>query len=87
MKNVQEWAILDSGATSHSLVSAAPMSNVQQTMTPLTVKLPDGVYIKSSATCRLALVPGLPSKAREAHITPDLTSFTIVCRPFVQCQM
>ena len=77
MRNVQEWAILDSGATSNFLVSTAPMSNVQPTMTPLTVKLPDGANIKSTATCTLAL-PNLPAKAREAHIIPGLSHHSLL---------
>ena len=49
VKNVQEWAILDSGATSHLLVSAVPTSNVRPAITHLTVELPDGAHIKSTA--------------------------------------
>ena len=77
MKNVREWAILDSGATSHFLVLEAPMTNVRPAKTPLTVKLPDGAHIKSTATCMLAM-PDLPSKAREAHIIPGLSHHSLL---------
>ena len=72
MKNVRKWAILDLEATSYFLVLAAPMTNVQQAKTPLTVKLPDGVHIQFTATCILALLD-LSAKAREAHIIPGLS--------------
>ena len=77
MKNVQEWAILDSGATSHFLVSAAPKSNVQAAVKPLTVKLPDGAYIKLIAISTISL-PNLPEKAREAHIIQGLAHHSLL---------
>ena len=77
MKNVQEWAILDSGATSHFLVFAAPMTNVRPAKVPLTVKLSDGAHIQSTATCTLAM-PDLPAKAREAHTIPGLSHHSLL---------
>ena len=77
MEHVREWAILDSGATSHLLVSTAPMSNIQPSMTPLAVKLPDSAHIKSTTTCILAL-PDLPAKLWEAHIIPGFSHHSLL---------
>ena len=77
MKNVGEWTILDSGATSHFLVSAAPMSNVQPAMIPLTIELPNGAHVESTTACTLAL-PGLPAEAREAHSIPGLSHHSLL---------
>ena len=45
MQNVHKWAILDSGATSHFLVIAAPTTDFQEAKNPLSVKLPDGARV------------------------------------------
>ena len=55
MKNVHEWAILDSGATSHFLVIAAPTTDLQEAKNPLSVKLPDGARVRSTHTFTLAI--------------------------------
>ena len=65
MQNVHEWVILDSGATSHFLVIAAPTTDRQEAKNPLSVKLPDGARMSSTHTCTLA-IPELPVKARIA---------------------
>ena len=39
MQNFHEWSILDSGATSHFLVIAAPKSDHQEAKNPPSVKL------------------------------------------------
>ena len=62
MQSIKEWAILDSGATSHFLVTAAPTASVQVATNPLTVTIPDGSKVKSTHTCTLA-IPELPPKA------------------------
>ena len=64
---------MDSGATSHFLVTEAPKTNVQTTVNPLIVRLPDGAQVGSTTTCTLAL-PKLPVLAREGHIIPGLAS-------------
>ena len=55
MSNIREWAILDSEATSHFLVTAASVSDTQVAGTPLVVRLPDGGQVQSTHTCTLAI--------------------------------
>ena len=59
------------------MVLLAAMTNVQRAMTLLTVKLPDGTNIQSTAMCTLAM-PDLPSKAREAHIISGLSHHSLL---------
>ena len=68
---------MDSGATSHFLVTAAPTTNRQIDQTPLRVRLPDGGQVSSSHTCDLDL-PALPAKACIAHIIPGLASHSLL---------
>ena len=56
MENIKEWAILDSGATIHFLVTAASKSNVQLAINPLIIKLPDGAQVRSTAKCIQAIL-------------------------------
>ena len=77
MQNVHGWAILDSGATSHFLVIAAPTTDRQESNNPLIVKLPDGARVSSTHTCTLA-IPELPAKARIAHIIPGLAAHSLL---------
>ena len=77
LSNIHKWAIMDSGATSHFLVTAAPTTNRQIDKTPLRVRLPDGGEVSSSHTCDLD-IPALPSKARIAHIIPGLASHSLL---------
>ena len=76
-QNVHEWAILDSGATSHFLVIAAPMTDRQEAKNPLGVKLPDGARVSSTHTCTLAITD-LPAKARIVHIIPGLAAHSLL---------
>ena len=77
MQNVHEWAILYSGGTTHFLVIEAPTSDRQEAKNPMSVKLPDGVYMGSTHTCTLA-IPELPAKARNAHIIPGLAAHSLL---------
>ena len=72
-----DWAILDSGASSHFLLSSAPVHDKQVATAPLTIKLPNGATVKSSHTANIAL-PQLPPMARIAHIVPGLASHSLV---------
>ena len=47
-ENIHEWAVLDSGATSHFLVINAPVINKTPALHPISVSLPDGDKIRSS---------------------------------------
>ena len=77
LEDIRNWAILDSGATSHFLLSMAPAANVRPTKTPLRAKLPNGETIASTSECDL-MIPGLPAAARRAHIMPGLASHSLV---------
>ena len=75
--NIHTWAILDSGATSHFLVTMATKSRVSPTNDPLRVSLPNGDQVQSTHTCILAL-PQLPAKARFEHIVPGLAEYSLL---------
>ena len=77
MESIKDWEILDSGATSHFLVTAAPITNITPESNPLTVKLPYGACVSSTHTCTLNLTQ-LPTRAREGHIIPGLTSRSLM---------
>ena len=77
MKSIKDWVILDSGATSHFLVTTAPITNITPANNPLTVKLPDGACVSSTHTFTLTL-PQLPTRAREGHIIPGLASHSLM---------
>ena len=74
---INAWAIADSGATSHFLVTTAPTINKTTATCPLSVKLPDGAIIKSTHTCDLNL-PQLPGTARTGHIIPGLANHSLI---------
>ena len=59
VENIKEWAILDSGATSHFLVVDAPVNDVMTADNPINVKQPDGACVASTHTCSLR-IPNLP---------------------------
>ena len=69
--------ILDSGASSHFLLSTAPVLNKMVADRPLTVRLPNGDTVRSSHIDELDL-PLLPRGEREAHVVPGLTSHSLV---------
>ena len=75
-ENLTNWAILDSGASSH-LLSTAPLMNKKVADRPLQVKLPNGNIIHSSHIAELDL-PLLPVAGREIHILPGLASHSLV---------
>jgi len=77
MTDIKEWAILDSGATSHFLVTAAPTSEITVAKSPMKVTIPDGKSIQSTHTCKLA-IPQLPDAARIGHIIPGLASHSLL---------
>ena len=75
--NAQDWAILDSGATSHFLVAAAPVINRQVATKPLNARIPNGDIILSTEVCELD-IPALPPSARQAHILPGLAKYSLL---------
>ena len=76
-EDIKNWAILDSGATSHFLVADAPAHDVTKATTPITVQLPNGERINSTHTCNLP-IPELPASARIAHVMPGLASHSLL---------
>ena len=70
-ENIKEWAILDSGASSHFLCLDAPVTNKQPATNPITVMQPDGDAMVSTHTGDLDL-PQLPKAARRFHILPAI---------------
>ena len=77
MENIKEWAILDSGATSHFLVTEAPTSEMTIATMQIRVTIPDGLQVQSTHTCTLA-IPELPDAARIGHIIPGLASHSFL---------
>ena len=72
-ENSKDWAVLDSGATSHFLVVNATASKVTPTDNPITVTITDGTTLKSTHVRKLDL-PQLPMKTRLGHVIPGLAS-------------
>eukprot|EP00804_Cyclotella_cryptica_P003417 CCRYP_018563-RA/>CCRYP_018563-RA protein AED:0.22 eAED:0.19 QI:0/0/0/1/0.33/0.25/4/0/1155 len=73
----QHYAIFDSGATAHFLVSTAHVVNKRPALKPLTIRLPNGKHIVSTHTCNLDL-PWLPHSITEAHIVPGLSHSSLI---------
>ncbi len=46
--NPHDWAIVDSGSSSHFLTTAAPFKNMQPATTPIRAKLPNGDTMEHS---------------------------------------
>jgi hypothetical protein len=74
---IKQWAILDSGATSHFLTTDAPATNIVPATVSLIARLPNGDKVQSTHTCTLDL-PDLPADARAAHIIPGLASHSLL---------
>jgi hypothetical protein len=77
MDAIRAWAILDSGATSHFLMTAAPMTNIHPTSKLIIAQLPNGKRVHSTHTCTLD-IPALPASAQHAHIIPGLASHSLI---------
>jgi hypothetical protein len=77
MDAIQAWAILDSGATSHFLTTAAPMTNMRPTSKPIIARLLNGKRVHSTHTCTL-VIPALPTSAQHARIIPGLASHSLI---------
>ena len=77
LTNIREWAILDSGASSHFLVVGAPVTNKQVAVAPISVTLPDSDQVHSTHIGDLDM-PQLPKSARECHIILDLASYSLI---------
>jgi hypothetical protein len=60
MDAIRAWALLDSGATSHFLMTAASMTNMCPTSKPIIAWLPIGERVHSMHMCTLD-IPTLPA--------------------------
>ena len=76
-QNKKSWAILDSGASSTFLLSAAPVQDKEIATKPMRITLANGVTVESSHTANIAL-PQLPKMARIAVIVPGSASHSLV---------
>jgi hypothetical protein len=74
---IQQWAILNLGATSHFLTTSAPATNILPTALPIIARLPNGNRVHSTHTCTLN-IPSLPPGVRGAHIIPGLASHSLL---------
>jgi hypothetical protein len=74
---IKQWAILDSGPTSHFLTTDAPATNIVPAAVPLIVHLPNGDKVQSTHTCTLDL-PDLPAGTQAAHVLPGLASHLLL---------
>ncbi|KAL3792547.1 hypothetical protein ACHAW5_007907, partial [Stephanodiscus triporus] len=61
----------------HFLTTDAPASNVQPTLKPIIVRLPNGDRVHSTHTCTLD-IPNLPHGACAAHIIPGLATHSLL---------
>ncbi len=77
MDALKNWAILDSGATSHFLTLMAPVTNITPTTKPIIAQLPNGERVTSTHTCTLNIL-ALPAAVRLAHIIPNLASHSLI---------
>ena len=75
--NINKWAILDSGASSHFLAVGAPITKKEKAITPISVTLPDGTKVQSTHTRDLRITQ-LPKSARVCHIVPGLASYSLI---------
>ena len=75
--NLQNWVILDSGASSHFLLSTAPAVYKQIADVPRTVTLPNCDDVSSTHIAELNLLL-LPQASRTAYIVPGLVSHSLV---------
>ncbi len=77
MDAIWAWAILDSGTTSHFLMTAASMTNMRPTSKPIIDRLPNGKRVHSMHTCTLN-ISALPASVQHAHIISGLASHSLI---------
>ena len=80
LTNIREWAILDSGASSHFLQAEAPLIHKKKTASPVVVVTVANGNKVSSTHEGFIDVPGLTERARNAHMLPGIkhSLFSIV---------
>jgi hypothetical protein len=68
---------VDSGCTGHFILVNAPCLNKVESLTPLTVRLPNGATMDSSHTADLD-IPELNSAASKAHVFPVMAHHSLL---------
>ena len=76
-QNSLKWCILNSGTTSHLLISYALVLNKNREKYPLNMKLPNVEQEPSTKTCDMDL-PQQLKKSCKCHIIPGLVSHLII---------
>ena len=76
-KNAIKWAILDSGASSHFILSTTPCQNKAKSDHPLTIRLPNGDAVITSHICELDINEP-PDASLVVHVLPGLHSHSLV---------
>ena len=69
--SVEDLAVADTGTTGHCLTLNTPCINKRKAVHPLSIRMPNGIIIKSTHTALLDH-PDLPLQDRQAHIFPRL---------------
>ena len=75
--NVIKWALLDSGTTSHYIMTTAPVRKKIKAINPVTVIMPNGIQVASTHECKLG-IPLLPEAARFGHTLPSLAQHSLI---------
>ena len=79
LANIKNWAILDSGASSHFLQVEAPVLETRETANPIQVTVANGEKVSSTHE-GLIDVPDLPARTPRYQALPIVNSTTMQCR-------
>jgi hypothetical protein len=74
---IKRWAILESGTTSHFLMTNAPATNIFPTTKPIIARLPNCERVHSTHMCTIN-ISLLPPRARATHIIPGLAPHSLL---------
>ena len=75
--SLEDWFIIDLGATRYVLVTAAPVADIIPTINPFTVAIPDGSRVHSMHNFKSAILE-LLERVRIGHVVPGLASCLLV---------
>ena len=76
-ENINQWAILESGATSNFLMMDAHITIINSNKQQISVTLPDGNKVKSTQKCLLN-IPNLPHNTQIGYIVSGLASHSLI---------
>ena len=77
LEDTKDWAILNSGATSHLLVTDVPTTRISIATNPITVTISDGSKLTLTHKRELHL-PLLLKAAISGHVIPGMLSHSLV---------